>query len=100
MVVMVSSGGEDSTKSEGDTDSGTELGGMWYSIFQDVVAMKDSRLLNLVPFGSEVPPCRAWGDADDDRTRYWASYSSNRVNMIVIAHHRHVCISGRAWSCP
>jgi hypothetical protein len=77
----VSRTGEDSTKSEGDTDSETELGGMWCSIFQDVVAMKDSQLLDLVPFGSEVPPCRAWGDADDDRTRYWASLRS-KINLV------------------
>lgn len=66
-IVILFRDTDDSSKSEDDTDE--DQGGIWCSIFNEAITKKEPQQLSLVPFGREVPPCRAWSNTDDDRTR-------------------------------
>jgi hypothetical protein len=55
----------DDSKSDDEEEQGRE----WCPIFDQVIRDNTPHLLNLSLFGSDVPPCSAWGESDDDRTR-------------------------------
>jgi hypothetical protein len=70
---------EESSKSDSRSSSSEEdeeLGGMWCSIFREVLSDKRPQILDLTSFGGEVPPCSAWGEAESDRPRYVFSFAT------------------------
>jgi hypothetical protein len=66
----------DDSKSEDDLEE--EQGGVWCPIFNDVISKKEPQQLDLILFGDEVPPCSAWSNTADDRTRYHAPLDLSR----------------------
>jgi hypothetical protein len=80
---------EDSGKSEesrsdsrsSSSEEDEELGGMWCSIFREVLSTKQPQTVDLTSFGGEVPPFSAWGEAESDRTRYVSFPSSRRRRL-------------------
>jgi hypothetical protein len=72
----------DDSKSEDDLEE--EQGGVWYPIFNDVISKKEPQQLDLGLFGDEVPPCSAWSNTANDRTRYHAHLVLSRDMSVVL----------------